>query len=52
MTWEKALEGRGAQESWLIFKDHPIQAQKAVHPEKKEGKQCQEISMDQQGAPP
>jgi len=25
--WNKALEGRGAQESWLIFKDHLLQAQ-------------------------
>ena len=24
---DKALEGRGAQESWLIFKDHLLQAQ-------------------------
>jgi len=25
--WDKALEGRGAQESWLVFKDHLLQAQ-------------------------
>ena len=24
--WDKALEGRGAQESWLIFKDHLLPA--------------------------
>ena len=24
---DKALEGRGAQESWLIFRDHLLQAQ-------------------------
>jgi len=52
VTWEKALEGKGAQESWSIFKDHLLQAQKPVHPEKKEGRQeCQEASMDQQRAP-
>jgi len=29
VTWEKALEGeRGAQESWSVFKDHLLQAQK------------------------
>jgi len=25
---EKALEGRGAQEGWLVFKDYLLQAQK------------------------
>jgi len=27
IPWDKALEGRGAQERWLIFKDHLLQAQ-------------------------
>ncbi|PKU48494.1 rna-directed dna polymerase from mobile element jockey-like [Limosa lapponica baueri] len=27
VTWEKVLEGRGAQESWSVFKDHLFQAQ-------------------------
>jgi len=27
ILWDKALEGRGAQESWSIFKDHLLQAQ-------------------------
>ena len=27
VPWDKALEGRGAQESWLIFKYHLLQAQ-------------------------
>ncbi|GAB0179072.1 hypothetical protein GRJ2_000372500 [Grus japonensis] len=27
VPWDKALEGRGAQESWLVFKDHLLQAQ-------------------------
>ncbi|GAB0187677.1 hypothetical protein GRJ2_001233000 [Grus japonensis] len=27
LPWDKALEGRGAQESWLVFKDHLLQAQ-------------------------
>jgi len=28
VPWDKALEGRGAQESCLIFNDHLLQAQK------------------------
>jgi len=31
----KALEGRGAQESWLIFKDHNLQAQERCIPTKR-----------------
>lgn len=27
VLWNKALMGRGAQQSWLIFKDHLFQAQ-------------------------
>jgi len=27
IPWDKALEGRGTQESWLVFKDHLFQAQ-------------------------
>ena len=27
VAWGKALEGRGVQESWLIFKNHLLQAQ-------------------------
>ena len=27
VPWDKALEGRGAQESWLILKDQLLQAQ-------------------------
>jgi len=27
VPWYKALEGRGAQESWLKFKNHLLQAQ-------------------------
>ncbi|GAB0183107.1 hypothetical protein GRJ2_000776000 [Grus japonensis] len=27
VPWDKALEGRGAQDSWLVFKDHLLQAQ-------------------------
>ncbi|GAB0204737.1 hypothetical protein GRJ2_002939300 [Grus japonensis] len=27
IPWDKALEGRGAQESWLVFKDHLLQPQ-------------------------
>ena len=35
VTWEKSLEGRGAQESWLVFKDHLLQAQKQCMPRKR-----------------
>jgi len=27
VSWDKALEGRGAQENWLIFNDHLFEAQ-------------------------
>jgi len=27
VPWDKALEGREVQESWLIFKNHFLQAQ-------------------------
>ncbi|GAB0179465.1 hypothetical protein GRJ2_000411800 [Grus japonensis] len=27
VPWDKALEGRGAQDSWLVFKHHLLQAQ-------------------------
>ncbi|GAB0199286.1 hypothetical protein GRJ2_002394000 [Grus japonensis] len=27
VPWDKALEGRGSQDSWLVFKDHLLQAQ-------------------------
>lgn len=26
-TWDRALEGRGAQECWLVFEAHLLQAQ-------------------------
>ncbi|GAB0188073.1 hypothetical protein GRJ2_001272600 [Grus japonensis] len=32
---DKALEGRGAQESWLVFKDHLLQAQERCIPTKR-----------------
>jgi len=32
---DKTLEGRGAQESWLIFKDHLLQAQQQCIPTKR-----------------
>lgn len=28
VPWDIALEGKGVQESWLIFRDHLLQAQK------------------------
>ncbi|KFV13114.1 hypothetical protein N340_13029, partial [Tauraco erythrolophus] len=35
VQWDQALKGRGAQESWLIFKDHLLQAQKLCIPTKR-----------------
>jgi len=28
VTWDKVLEGRGVKESWSVFKNHLLQAQK------------------------
>ncbi|GAB0183357.1 mitochondrial enolase superfamily member 1 [Grus japonensis] len=42
VPWDKALEGRGAQESWLIFKNHLLQAQERCIPvNRKSGKRAQ-----------
>ena len=35
VPWDTALEGRGAQESWLIFRDHLLQAQEWCIPTKR-----------------
>ncbi|GAB0189057.1 hypothetical protein GRJ2_001371000 [Grus japonensis] len=35
VLWDKALEGRGAQESWLVFKDPLLQAQEQCIPTKR-----------------
>ncbi|GAB0204921.1 mitochondrial enolase superfamily member 1 [Grus japonensis] len=35
VPWHKALEGRRPQESWLIFKDHLLQAQERYVPTKR-----------------
>ncbi|KFV07990.1 hypothetical protein N340_00490, partial [Tauraco erythrolophus] len=35
VQWDEALEGRGAQESWIIFKDHLLQAQERCIPTKR-----------------
>ncbi|KFV01476.1 hypothetical protein N340_10208, partial [Tauraco erythrolophus] len=35
VQWDEALEGRGAQESWLIFKSHLLQAQEQCIPTKR-----------------
>ncbi|KGL94878.1 hypothetical protein N301_02103, partial [Charadrius vociferus] len=35
IPWDKGLEGRGAQENWLIFKDHLLQAQEQCIPTKR-----------------
>ncbi|GAB0206732.1 hypothetical protein GRJ2_003138800 [Grus japonensis] len=42
VPWDKALEGRGAQDRWLLFKDHVFQDQEPCIPtEKKSGKNTQ-----------
>ncbi|GAB0189054.1 hypothetical protein GRJ2_001370700 [Grus japonensis] len=42
LLWDKAQEGRGAQEIWLVFKDHLLQAQECCIPTKrKSGKNAQ-----------
>ncbi|GAB0207575.1 mitochondrial enolase superfamily member 1 [Grus japonensis] len=35
IPWDKALEGRGAQDSWLIFRGHLLQAQEQCIPTKR-----------------
>jgi len=35
IPWDKALEGRGTQESWSVFKDHLLQAQERCIPTKR-----------------
>jgi len=35
VPWDKALEGRGAQDGWLIFKDHLFQSQERCIPTKR-----------------
>ncbi|GAB0192671.1 hypothetical protein GRJ2_001732400 [Grus japonensis] len=35
VSWDKALEGRGAQDSWLVFKGHLLQAQERCSPTKR-----------------
>ncbi|KFV13664.1 hypothetical protein N340_14065, partial [Tauraco erythrolophus] len=35
VQWDEALEGRRTQESWLIFKDHLLQAQERCIPTKR-----------------
>ncbi|GAB0187546.1 hypothetical protein GRJ2_001219900 [Grus japonensis] len=44
ILWDKALEGRGAQDSWLVFKDH-LQAQEQCIPAKrKSGKSARRLA--------
>ncbi|KFW65086.1 hypothetical protein AS28_14346, partial [Pygoscelis adeliae] len=39
VPWDKALKGRGTQETWLIFKDHLLQTQEQSTPmSRKSGK--------------
>ncbi|GAB0189368.1 hypothetical protein GRJ2_001402100 [Grus japonensis] len=43
VSWDKALEGREAQESWSLFKGHLLQAQERCIPTKrKSGKKARE----------
>ncbi|GAB0197925.1 mitochondrial enolase superfamily member 1 [Grus japonensis] len=42
VPWDKALEGRGAQERWLVFKGHLLQAQeRCISTKRKSGKNAQ-----------
>ncbi|KFO15066.1 hypothetical protein N312_07407, partial [Balearica regulorum gibbericeps] len=42
VPWDKALKGRGAQESWLRFKDHLLQAQeRCILTKRKSGKNAE-----------
>ncbi|GAB0204290.1 hypothetical protein GRJ2_002894600 [Grus japonensis] len=51
IPWDKALEGRGAQDSWSI-QGSPPPSSGAMHPNKEEVKQIhQEAPVDEQGAP-
>ena len=38
VTWDKALEGRGAQESWSVFRNHLQDLKKYIPRKKKVGK--------------
>jgi len=38
VSWDKALEGREARESWLIFKDRLLQAQENYIPTKRKSR--------------
>ncbi|PKU45851.1 a-kinase anchor protein 7 isoform gamma [Limosa lapponica baueri] len=49
VTWEKALEERGAQGSWLVTNEPPSSG--VVHPKKEVRQERQEACMDEQGAP-
>ena len=33
--WDKAMEGRGVQETWSVFKDHLLQAQERCIPKRR-----------------
>ncbi|GAB0186361.1 hypothetical protein GRJ2_001101400 [Grus japonensis] len=35
VPWDRALEGRGVQKSWLVFEDHLLQAQEQCIPTKR-----------------
>ncbi|KFV20185.1 hypothetical protein N340_14281, partial [Tauraco erythrolophus] len=56
VQWDEALKGRGVQESWLIFKDHLLQAQEWCIPtNRKSGRNTRrpawmnELLLDQLG---
>ena len=50
VAWDKALEGRGAQESWLIYKDQLLQAQERyISTKRKSSKNARRPCMYEQG---
>ncbi|PKU48920.1 rna-directed dna polymerase from mobile element jockey-like [Limosa lapponica baueri] len=51
VPWDKALEGRETQESWLTFENHLLQAQETCIPREEVRQKCTEACVDEPGAP-
>jgi len=51
IPWERAMQRREVRESWLIFKDHLLQAQECSMPTSRNKQRGQEACVDEQGAP-
>ena len=46
VTWDKALEGRGAQESWSVFRNHLQDLKQFIPRKKKVGKNARRINKE------